>query len=71
VLPTPYLGRLGLQERLGHAEVQRAPTAAPITRTAAQAEAAAAAGRSHPRDEYEVLFLVVQHVVDHGVFDAQ
>jgi hypothetical protein len=44
-----------------------------IARTAALAEATAASaatGRSHPRDEYAT-GVVVQHVVDHGVLDAE
>jgi hypothetical protein len=77
VLAAAHPGRVGLQERLDRAEIQRAPAAAPvalvIARTAALAEAtaaSAAAGRSHQRDQ-DAAGVVVPHLVDHGVLDAE
>jgi hypothetical protein len=76
MLGAAHPGRVGFQERLDGAKLQRAPAAAPlalvVARTAALAgstAASTAAGRPHQRDEHAVL--VVAHLLDDGVLDAQ
>ena len=69
--------RVGLQERLRHAKIERSPAAsalalvvagtAPVAHWAAPL---AAPGRPHARDD-RLGVLVVQDLLDHGVLDTK